>query len=114
VQLSGDGGEGYEGSEAAMDCQIRREDVLRKLGELAFGGAGDAVKLAFLRGEAARWEDLDLSAVAEVKVSERGVEIKLVDRVRALETLWNLLGNGDCEGLRELYRAMEESADTFS
>ena len=29
--------------------------------------------------------------MSELRVTEKGVEVKLVDRVRALETLWKLL-----------------------
>ena len=55
--------------------QLRREDVLRRLAQLAFGGANDAVYLA-LHGREADPETLDLSAVAEVKVTDKGgVEI---------------------------------------
>ncbi len=63
-----------------------RKDVLKRLGELAFGSANDCVKLAL-------WEDvnvdqLDLSQLAEVRRSDKGtVEIKLIDRLKALEQL---------------------------
>lgn len=90
-------------------AQLRREDVLRRLAQLAFGRANDAVGVA-LRRETAAPEDLDLSAVAEFKVTDKGVEVKLVDRVRALEALWNLLESSDREGAEELYRALEEAA----
>lgn len=90
--------------------QLRREDVLRRLAQLAFGRANDAVRLA-LRPETADPDRLDLSALAELKVTDRGVEIKLTDRVRALETLWNLLSCGDgSEGAEALYQALEEAA----
>ena len=64
--------------------QIRREDAVRRLAQLAFGQANDAVKLA-LGGRDTDVDTLDLSAVTEVLVSDKGgVELKLVDRVRAL------------------------------
>ncbi|MDY3985121.1 terminase small subunit [Dysosmobacter sp.] len=89
--------------------QICREDVLRRLAQLAFGGANDAARLALRWGEADP-ETLDLSAVAELKVTDKGgLEIKLVDRVRALETLYGLLEN-DGGGAAELYRALTEAA----
>ena len=89
--------------------QIRREDVLRRLAQLAFGRANDAARLA-LRGGEADPEKLDLSAVAELKVTDKGgLEIRLVDRVRALETLYGLLEN-DGGGAAELYRALTEAA----
>ena len=90
--------------------QVRREDVLRRLAQLAFGRANDAVRLALGRGEADP-EGLDLSAVAEFRVTDKGgVEVKLVDRVRALETLWGLLDGGG-EGAEELCRALAEAAE---
>ena len=38
-----------------------------------------------------------------------GVEVKLVDRVRALEALWELLGDSGGTGAEELYQALEGS-----
>ena len=55
-------------------------------------------------------DTLDLSAVAEFKVTDKGVEVKLVDRVRALETLCGLLESGGSGGAEELYRALEDAA----
>ena len=72
---------------SAAAATVKREDILRQLAKLAFGGAEDAVRLALERGETAP-EGLELSAVSELRVTEKGVEVKLVDRVRALETLW--------------------------
>ena len=89
--------------------EITREDAVRRLAQLAFGGANDAARLALRWGEA-NPETLDLSAVAELKVTDKGgLEIKLVDRVRALETLYGLLEN-DGGGAAELYRALTEAA----
>ncbi|MDD3346828.1 hypothetical protein [Oscillibacter sp.] len=91
--------------------QIRREDAVRRLAQLAFGRANDAVKLALHTGEA-NVEELDLSAVAEFRVTDKGgVEVKLVDRVRALEALCALLENGgDHNNAAELYRALTEGS----
>lgn len=90
--------------------ELRREDVLRRLAQLAFGRANDAVRLA-LAPETVDPEALDLSAVAELKVTDKGgVEVKLVDRVRALETLCSLLGENGGDGAEELYQALEDAA----
>ena len=96
--------------ETAAD-QIRREDVLRRLAQLAFGGAGDAVKLTdpAVRADP---EGLDLSAVSEFKVTEKGVEVKLVDRVRALETLFHLLERPEQGALSPLCQALAETVTT--
>jgi len=65
---------------------IRRQDVTRRLAELAFGKANDCVKLAL--EENLCLEELDLSLLSEVKRNDKGtVEIKLIDRLRALEQL---------------------------
>lgn len=57
--------------------QLRREDVLRHLARIAFGRVNDAVELA-LRPETANPAQMDLSALSELKVTEKGVELKLV------------------------------------
>lgn len=89
--------------------QIRREDALRRLAQLAFGGAEDALKLA-LHPERVDPGELDLSAVTEFKVTDKGVEVKLVDRVKALATLCELLESSENGGAEELYRALEDAA----
>ena len=91
--------------------QLRREDALRRLAQLAFGQANDPVRLALER-ETVDPRELDLSALAELKVSDRGVEIKLVDRVRALEALCALLEDSG-GGAEDLYQALEEAAGTL-
>ena len=89
--------------------QIRREDAVRRLAQLAFGGANDVMKLA-LNPRGVDPEQLDLSAVSEFKVTEKGVEIKLVDRVRALAALCELLESSGDSGVEELYQALEDAA----
>ena len=89
--------------------QLRREDVLRQLARIAFGRVNDAVELA-LRPETANPAQMDLSALSELKVTEKGVELKLVDRIRALETLFRLLEQGDNDGAEGLYQALEAVA----
>ena len=92
-------------------AQVRREDVLRRLAQLAFGRANDAVRLALGQG-GTDLETLDLSAIAEFRVTDKGgVEVKLVDRVRALETLWGMLDSGDDQGAEALCRALAEAAE---
>ena len=102
-------GAGLSGSGWSGCGRPRREDVLRRLAELAFGRANDGAGLALRPGETDP-EGLDLSAVSELKVTDKGVEVKFVDRVRALETLWNLLESGGDGGAEELYRALEDIA----
>ena len=91
--------------------QIRREDALRRLAQLAFGRANDAVLLA-LRPTEVDVETLDLTAVAEFKVTDKGgVEVKLADRIRALEKLCELLSGGSGQDAQELSRALAEGMD---
>ena len=89
--------------------EVRREDALRRLTELAFGRANDAVVLA-LSPERERLDvqGLDLSAVSEFKVTEKGaVEIRFLDRIKALEALCLLLERqADEEGAEDLIRAL--------
>ena len=90
-------------------AQLRREDALRRLAQLAFGRANDAVRLALSPREVDPG-GLDLSAVSEFKITDKGgVEVKLVDRVRALEALWGLLEESG-GGAGELYQALEDAA----
>ena len=70
--------------------QLRREDVLRRLAELAFGRTNDGARLALHSGEVDP-EGLELSAVSELKVTDKGVETNFVDRGRAPETPRNRL-----------------------
>ena len=71
--------------------EIRRQDVPRRLAELAFGKANDCVKLAL--EENICLDELDLSLLSEVKRNDKGtVEIKLIDRLRALEQLAQTAG----------------------
>ena len=66
--------------------KIRREDVARRLAELAFGKVNDCVRLVLENDPEVG--KLDLGQLCEIKRNEKGtVEIKLVDRLRALEQL---------------------------
>ena len=66
--------------------QVRQQDVTRRLAELAFGKANDCVRLAL--EDDPKLGKLDLSLLSEVKRNDKGtVEIKLIDRLRALEQL---------------------------
>ena len=88
-----------------------RDEVLRRLERLADQKANDAVKLAFLREEQTGEIDrMDLRALAEFKRHGNGaVEIKLVDKVHALETLWEIAHKGG-DGAEHFFRALENAA----
>lgn len=84
--------------------QLRREDVLRRLAELAFGQPNDCVRLAL--EEVQDLKGLDLSLLSEIKRSDKGmVEIRLIDRVKVLERLAQAMEDqGD--GMGELLQAL--------
>ena len=85
--------------------EVQKRDVVRRLAELAFGKANDCVKLAL--EEAPGLDKLDLSLLSEVKRNEKGtVEIKLVDRLQALEQLAELAGE-DRESLESFFQALQ-------
>ena len=70
---------------------VSRADVIRRLAELAFGKANDCARL--ILEEDTELSRLDLSLLSEVKRNEKGtVEIKLVDRLKALEQLAAMVG----------------------
>lgn len=91
------------------DGRLRREDVARRLAELAFGRANDCVRLVL--EESPPVDKLDLSSLCEVRRSEKGaVEVKLVDRLQALDQLLALAGENG-EALEEFLTALQGGGD---
>ena len=89
--------------------KLTREDVARRLAELAFGKANDCVKLVLEPGE--EMDGLDLSLLTELKRNEKGtLEIRLVDRLKALEQL-ALLAQGDGTDLESFLQAMQGNGE---
>ena len=89
--------------------QIRRSDVTRRLAELAFGKANDCVRLALENDP--KLDRLDLSLLSEVKRNDKGtVEIKLIDRLRALEQL-ALVAEEEKTDLESLLQALQSGED---
>ena len=75
--------------ERIRNGKISRSDVTRRLAELAFGKVNDCVRLVL--DDDPEVEKLDLGQLCEIKRNDKGtVEIKLVDRLRALEQLCQL------------------------
>ena len=101
-----------ERARAYVGREIRREDVIRRLAQLCFGRVNDAVRLAFLQpGEEQQLGTLELSAVAELKRGSNGaLEVKLVDRIKALQLLHELLGGGEMD-ISEFYEALEQAGE---
>lgn len=102
-----------DGKEKTLKARIRqgkvsREDVTRRLAELAFGQPNDCVRLAL--EEVQDLKGLDLSLLSEIKRSEKGmVEIKLIDRLKALEQLAQAAGQSQ-EGMEQFLLALQQSA----
>jgi len=92
----------------------RINKVLRQMEALAGGRVNDAVKLAFLdKEDLAELDKLDLAVVAEFKRSGNGVvEVKLIDRVEALERVVGLLKERQDGGASALFQALEQAAKT--
>ena len=89
--------------------QIRRADVTRRLAELAFGKANDCVRLALENDP--KLDRLDLSLLSEVTRNDKGtVEIKLIDRLRALEQL-ALVAEEEKTDLESLLQALQSGED---
>lgn len=87
--------------------QICSDDVVRRLAELAFGRANDCVRLVL--EEEPYIPELKLDLLAELKRGSNGVvEIKLVDRIKALEKLLELLG-GTSDEAESFFRALEDA-----
>ena len=84
---------GAKNGDKGLDKRIREgslthSDVARRLAELAFGKANDCVKLVL--GENVDLSKLDLNLLTELKRNDKGtLEIRLVDRLKALELLAN-------------------------
>ncbi len=105
------GGQGWgERGNGVKSERQWREDVLRRLERLADQRANDAVKLAFLGEEQVEEIDrMDLRALTELKRHGNGaVEIKLVDKILALETLCGIAKQSG-EGAEALFQALERS-----
>lgn len=68
--------------------------IKKELRKMAFGKVNDCVKLALY--EDVDIESLDLTMLAEIRKSEKGqVEVKLLDRTKALEQLVHLADTGN-------------------
>lgn len=66
---------------------------------LAYGGVNDA--LTFINREIILKEDLkelDLRNVSEIKKTDKGIEVKFCDRIKAIDKLQELLGSSGGQG----------------
>lgn len=91
------------------DGTVRRADVVRRMAELAFGKANDCVRLVL--EDEPTVDKLDLSLLSEVKRNDKGtVEIKLIDRLRALEQLSQATGREEGD-MDSFLRALQGADD---
>ena len=89
-----------------QEGSVLRQDVARRLAELAFGEANDCVKLVL--EQETDLDSLDLSLLSEVKRNDKGtVEVKLIDRLQVLEQLAALAGKEET-GLSALLDALQD------
>lgn len=90
-----------------MRRKATRERVIQRLYETALGRANDAVRLAYAQEPTEEEIDkLDLGAVVEFRRSNLGsVEIRFVDRVKALQALAGML-EGESREAEEFLQAM--------
>ena len=85
--------------------KLTRADVARRVAELAFGKANDCVRLVLEDGAAV--DGLDLSLLTELKRNDKGtLEVRLVDRLKALEQLAVLADSGGTD-LESFLQAMQ-------
>lgn len=92
--------------------ELTRADVIRQLWRIACSRPSAAVALAYQEKPSREAiQRLDLGAVSEFRRNSAGsVEIKFVDRVKALQVLYELLGGGmDTDGTDAFFRALEEA-----
>ena len=87
--------------------ELDREEILLALRKIALSSPNDAVTLA-LEGKDCYVKGLDLWGLSELKVGEKGIEIKFADRVKAISLLLEQSINGE-DGMAALVAALEES-----
>lgn len=93
-----------------------RGDVAAELYRLAFGPVNDAVRLAVRGGSLSdrALARLDLSALAELKVGEKGIEMKFFGREKAFALLRDLLDGETGEKRSSFYEALEKSVGALT
>ena len=120
-----------ENSEKTAAQLLQRRDICRQIARLyndkesvrnkvrsgyeraAFGCAADVFRLldSYHRGEPIHLEKLDLYNIAEIRDNGKGLEIKMIDRLKALEALAQLDDEDTREkaGAKPFYEALARS-----
>ena len=97
---------------AAGESSAERELLLAGVRRLAFGSVNDAVRFCLDRESLVPGDlqKLDLFCLSELKVTDKGLEMKFFDRLKALTLLRELCG-GTAEAERSsFYDALERGA----
>ena len=96
-----------------MDEGELRNTLIGEIRRLAFGGANDAVKLAFLPEDGLDCLDgLDLTALRSLRRLSNGtVEIEFIDRIKLIELLLSAGQDGENGGAGNLIRALDRAAE---
>ena len=88
-----------------------REDALRMLAAMAFGRANDCARLAL--EDAPPLDQLDLTLLQEIRRGTGGsIEVRLVDRLRALELLLSLL-EPESSGAEAFFAGLEQAGQAL-
>lgn len=86
--------------------ELDRDQILETLQHVAFSRPNDAIALA-LEPKDACVEGLDLWGVSEFKINSAGsVEVKFLDRIKAVSLLLECTGGGE-DGMSALLEALE-------
>ena len=124
-----------ENSEKTAAQLLQRRDICRQIARLyndkesirnrvrsgyeraAFGCAADVFRLldSYHRGEPIHLEGLDLYNIAEIRDNGKGLEIKMIDRLKALEALAQLdEDTAERAGAKPFYEALARSVKEIS
>ena len=93
-------------------CDLILKDYKKYLEKLCFGKPNDIVKLVLYNDSLTQYQlaRLDLTAVSEIKKGKDGAfEIKLIDRIKALE-YWESLETLGSDGAESFLKALGDSA----
>ena len=93
-----------------------RKTLIEEIRRLAFGGANDAVKLAFLPEDALDClGGLDLTALRSLRRLSNGtVEIEFIDRIKLIELLLSAGQDGENGGAGSLIQALDRAAERLT
>ena len=93
--------------------ELGREEEIEALKKIAFGRVHRGVELTYLSEPTAQLiRKMDLSAAADFLRHAIGtVEVKFVDRVKALSARYEMLGTGDANEAAEFLEALEQAGE---